>query len=192
MPAAAPAGTRKRSGSHTEMQNSTPCEVHLTCEGFCKHGAAQPQRHAAPLGFFPRARASSRTPRVSHCPDTIIMLDTRCVRAPEKERHRQRGPSKALANCTGFEQSPPRIVAASLRCAPVRRSCRGLRPWLALRVSCVLPPRADIIIMHRVLRARVLPKDSAPPMKNFARLGRRPRLRKSLSGSSIAPSRTHS
>ena len=82
-----------------------------------------------------------------------------------EKRHRHRGPSKALANCTGFEQSPPRIVAASLRCAPARRSFRGLRSWLALRVSCVLSPRAGTIVMHRVLRTRVLPKDSAPPMK---------------------------
>ena len=85
MPAAAPAGTRKRSGCHREVQHSTPCEVHLSCYGFCKHAAAQPQRHAAPVESFPRATASSRTPRVSHCPDTIIMLDTRCVRAPEKK-----------------------------------------------------------------------------------------------------------
>ena len=87
-----------------------------------------------------------------------------CVRR-RKNRLRRWRPSKAPANCTGFEQSPPRIVAASMCCARVRRSCRGLRPWLVLRASCVLSPHAGIIIMHRVLRAHVLPEDSAPPMK---------------------------
>ena len=86
MPAAAPAGKRKRSGSQRETQHSTPCEVHLSCYGVCKHAAAQPQRHAAPLEFFPRARASTQTPRASHCPDAIIMLDMHCVRAPEKKK----------------------------------------------------------------------------------------------------------
>ena len=167
-----PLANGRAAGVREQTQHSTPCEVHLSCYAFCKHAAAQPQRHAAPPEFFPRARASSRTPRASHCPDSIIMLDTRCARAPEKKSHRQRGPSKALANCTGFEQSPPLIVAASLRRAPVRRSCRGLRPWLVLRVSCVLSPHADIVIMHRVLRARVLPKDSAPPAKTVQGSGR--------------------
>ena len=95
--------------------------------------------------------------RVSHTAPILSSCWTRvaCVRRRKK----------TPPNRTGFEQRPPRIVAASLRCAPVRRSCRGLWPWLALRVSCVLPPHAGIIIMHRVLRARALPKDSAPPMK---------------------------
>ena len=143
MPADAPAGTHKRSGSQREMQHSTPCEVRLSCYGFCKHAAAQPQRHAAPLEFFPRARASSRTPRASHSPDTIMMLDTRCVRAPEKKGTANEGlprlwrTARASSRARLASLLPPCGALVSGEAAEGRCVSRVAYPHMRTSSSCV-------------------------------------------------------